>query len=205
MDKGTLIIVNGGSSAGKTSLAKAFQDLMLPKTWLLLGIDIFWLSLPPRELDLERVERAYYSWDVHNEGGKEYFRITPGPLLDRTMFGRYRAIAQFLELGMNVIADDVIWKREWLLDALRVFEPYRVFFVGVFVSDDEGARRETARGDRHPGWDRGSARFAHHDAIYDLRIDTTFESPAQAAADLRRALESGLNPGAFAEMRRKFL
>jgi chloramphenicol 3-O phosphotransferase len=53
-----------------------------------------------------------------------------------------RAIAQFLELGLNVVADDVIWKREWLLDALRIFAPYRVYFVGVFVSDEEGARRE---------------------------------------------------------------
>lgn len=203
-DKATLIILNGGSSAGKTSLGRALQDIMLP-TYLLLGIDAFWFSLPPQQLDLDRVEPDYYSWETTVENGLEYFRITPGPILDRAMLGRYLAIEQFLKLGFNVVADDVIWKREWLLEALRIFAPYRVFMVGVFVSDEEGARREMQRGDRHPGWDRGSARYAHHDAIYDLRIDTTFEAPAEAAQEVKAALDAGLKPGAFSEMHRKFL
>lgn len=205
MDKGSLIILNGGSSAGKTSLGRALQDAMLPEAWLLLGIDAFWFSLPPRELDLQRVAPEYYSWDVHRENGLEYFRITPGPILDRVMRGRTKAIAQFLELGLNVVADDVIWKREWLLDALRVFAPYRVYFVGVFVSDEEGARREQQRGDRHDGWDRGSARYAHHDAIYDLRIDTTHQTPWGCADEIKLALRKGLSPTAFEDMRRRYL
>ena len=203
-ERGALIILNGGSSAGKTSLARALQDALLPETWLLLGIDAFWLSLPPKQLDLERVEPEYYSWESHVEGGREYLRIFPGPILDRLMSGRTQAIARFLDLGFNVVADDVIWKREWLLDALRIFAPFRVVFVGVFVSDEEGARREVQRGDRHPGWDRGSARFAHHDAIYDLRIDTTHQSPWGCAAEIKQALAGGLRPSAFDQMRRQF-
>jgi chloramphenicol 3-O phosphotransferase len=200
----TLIILNGGSSTGKTSLGRALQEVM-PETYLLLGIDAFWFSLPPRQLDLNRVEPQFYSWDTTTEDGLEYFRITPGPILDKTMLGRYLAIEQFLKLGFNVVADDVIWKRDWLLDALRIFAPYRVYMVGVFVSDEEGARREIQRGDRHTGWDRGSAHYAHHDAIYDLKIDTTFESPQRAACEIKAALDAGLKPGAFVEMRRKFL
>ncbi len=200
----TLIILNGGSSAGKTSLGRALQDVM-SETYLLLGIDTFWFSLPPRQLDLNSVQPQYYSWDVTVENGLEYFRITPGPILDKAMLGRNLAIEQFLKLGFNVVADDVIWKREWLIDALRIFAPYRVYMVGVLVSDEEGARREIQRGDRHAGWDRGSARYAHHDAIYDLKIDTTFESPQQAALEIKAALDAGLAPGAFVEMRSKFL
>ena len=203
-DQCTLIVLNGGSSAGKTSLGRALQEVMA-QTYLLLGIDAFWFSLPPSQLDLNRVEPQFYSWDATTEDGLEYFRIAPGPILDKTMLGRYLAIEQFLKLGFNVVADDVIWKRDWLLDALRIFAPYRVYMVGVFVSDEEGARREIQRGDRHAGWDRGSARYAHHDAIYDLKIDTTFESPGQAAREIKAALDAGLKPGAFVEMRRKFL
>ncbi|MGH7865205.1 MAG: phosphotransferase-like protein, partial [Candidatus Binataceae bacterium] len=200
----TLIVLNGGSSAGKTTLGRALQDVM-SETYLLLGIDAFWSSLPPKQLDLNRVEPHYYSWDIKIEDGLEYFTITPGPILDKTMLGRYLAIEQFLKLGFNVVADDVMWKRDWLLDALRIFSPYRVYMVGVFVSDAEGARRETQRGDRHAGWDRGSARYAHHDAIYDLKIDTTFESPQRAAREIKASLDAGLRPGAFVEMRRRFL
>ena len=204
MAKGTLIILNGGSSAGKTTLAKALQDA-LDECYLLLGIDVFWMALPPRQLDLARVEPKYYSWDVTVEDGLEYFKVTPGPILDDLMHGRYLAMREFLDLGFNVVADDVIWKREWLLDALRIFEDYRVYFVGVFVSDEEGARRETARGDRHAGWDRGSARYAHHDATYDLSIDTTDHDPNQCAAEIKRALADGAKPKAFAEMQRRML
>jgi chloramphenicol 3-O phosphotransferase len=182
--KGSLIILNGGRVPGRRVLV---------------------LAPPPRELDLERVAPEYYSWDVHLENGLEYFRIRPGPILDRLMLGRTRAIAQFLELGLNVVADDVIWKREWLLDALRIFAPYRVYFVGVFVSDEEGARREQLRGDRHGGWDRGSARYAHHDARYDLRIDTTHQTPWGCAEEIKHALHRGLAQSAFEEMRWRYL
>ncbi len=203
MDRGTLIILNGGSSAGKTSLGKCLQD-MLDETYLLLGIDAFWFSLPPKQLDLERVEPRYYSWEATVEGGLEYFRIIPGPLLDKVMRARYKAIAAFLDAGMNVIADDVIWKRQWLLDALELLAAYRVFVVGVYVSDPEGARREELRGDRHPGWDRGSARYAHRDVTYDLKVDTTHESPELAARTIKAAWDSGLEPMAFEQMRRKY-
>jgi chloramphenicol 3-O phosphotransferase len=127
-----------------------------------------------------------HSWDVHLEDGLEYFRITPGPILDCVMRGRTIAI-------------------EWLLDVLRIFAPYRVYVVGVFVSDEEGARREQQRGDRHAGWDRGPARFAHHDALCDLRIDTTHETPWGCADGIERAVRGGLASPAFAEMRRRYL
>jgi chloramphenicol 3-O phosphotransferase len=203
MDRGTLVILNGGSSAGKTTLGKALQETM-DQCYLLLGIDVFWFSLPPRQLDLNQVEPDYYSWDVTTENGLEYFRVTPGPILDKAMRGRYLAIRQFLDLGFNVVADDVIWKREWLLEALDIFEGYRVYFVGVFVSDTEGARREMSRGDRHAGWDRGSARYAHHDATYDFSVDTTDQGPFQCALEIKRALANDARPKAFDEMRRRF-
>lgn len=54
----------------------------MPETYLLLGIDAFWFSLPPKQLDLNRVEPRYYSWDTTTEAGLEYFRIAPGQILD---------------------------------------------------------------------------------------------------------------------------
>jgi chloramphenicol 3-O phosphotransferase len=56
--------------------------------------------------------------------GLEYFAIAPGPILDQAMYARYRAIRAYLDAGLNVIADDVVWKREWLVDMVRLFEGY---------------------------------------------------------------------------------
>lgn len=58
---GKLIIINGGSSVGKTSLCHALQNL-LPECYMLIGIDLFWLALPPKQLDLSQVEPQYYSY-----------------------------------------------------------------------------------------------------------------------------------------------
>jgi chloramphenicol 3-O phosphotransferase len=203
MTPGTLIILNGGSSAGKTSLAKALQGLF-EETYLLLGIDAFWFSLPPRQLDLDQVDPEYYSWRVDHHDGRDFFEIIPGPILDRAMLGRYRAIRVYLDLGLNVIADDVVWKRDWLIDTLKVLQDYRVFFIGVHVSDEEGARREQVRGDRHIGWNRGSARAAHREAVYDLEVDTSAATPEACAHQIKQALDGGLEPAAFATLRGRF-
>jgi chloramphenicol 3-O phosphotransferase len=199
--KGRLILLNGGSSAGKSSLGMALQGL-LDEPYLLLGIDVFWMALPPRQLDLDAVEPAYYSWHMEIYDHRKHFVVVPGPILDRAMYARYRATAAYLESGLNVVADEVVWKPEWLADALKVFEPYEVYFVGVHVSDAEGARRERERGNRHAGWNRGSARYAHQNArgVYDYEIDTTHESPAACAARVKAAL-SGVTPVAFPKLR----
>jgi chloramphenicol 3-O phosphotransferase len=205
MTTGKLIILNGGSSAGKTSLATAFQDLAAD-CWIHVGIDLFWLALPPEQLDLARVRPDYYAWDsVVEDDGLDWFTVHPGPLLDQAMYARYLAIRAYLDNGMNVIADDVIWKREWLIDALRIFGGYQVWMVGVHVSDDEGARREQERGDRHPGWNRGSARAAHADAEYDFELDTTATPVPVLARELYEWYQTCPEPTAFDRLRKRFL
>ncbi len=196
---GKLIILNGGSSAGKTSLAKAFQSIS-DETFLLMGIDLFWFTLPPKQTDLQKVEPEYYSWAIEESDGKPVFHILPGPILDQLMIGRYQAIAAYLQLGFNVIADDVIWKRLWLEECLKAIEPYQTFFIHVYCSDEEGSRREQLRGDRYPGWHRGSAYYSNSDAIYDLEIDTSIDCPETCAAKLKAALKDGLKPTAVIKM-----
>ncbi|KAA1248775.1 hypothetical protein F0Q45_18830 [Mycobacterium simiae] len=204
-EPGKLIILNGGSSAGKTSLALAFQDLA-DECWMHLGIDLFWMAQPPEQLDLARVRPEYYTWDsVVDDDGLEWFTVHPGPLLDRAMYARYHAIRTYLDNGMNVIADDVIWKREWLIDALQIFQGYAVWMVGVHVSDEEGARREQERGNRYPGWNRGSARAAHADAEYDFELDTTATPVPALARQLYQRYQSCREPTAFNRLHKRFL
>lgn len=88
MPEGKLILLNGGSSAGKTSLALAFQDLAA-ECWMHIGIDLFWFALPPEQLDLARVRPEYYTWDSAVEAdGLEWFTVHPGPILDLAMHSR---------------------------------------------------------------------------------------------------------------------
>ena len=68
----------------------------------------------------------------------------------------------------------------------------------------KGAHREELRGDRYPGWDRGSQRTVHLHALYDEEIDTTYDTPQTSAAKIFGFLESGLTPSAFARLRERF-
>lgn len=204
MSPGTVIIVNGGSSAGKTSMCHVFQDLS-SDPFFLLGIDTFWFSMPPKEIDLETVSEEYYRWVQEEQDGQKYFRILPGKLLNEIMLARYKAMAAYLERGLNVIADEVFWTREWLDESLRVFEPYRSYYVGVYCDEAEIARREVERGDRYVGWAHGSQIYSHKDAIYDLSINSTGLTPKQCAQQLLDFLKENPSPISAQKMREKFL
>jgi chloramphenicol 3-O phosphotransferase len=205
MVKGKLIVLNGGSSSGKTSVARAFQELT-PECWMHLGIDLFWYGIPQSQLDLQHVRPEYYTWDVVVEAdGLQWFSVTPGPLLDKAMHARYRAIRVYLEEGMNVIADDLIWKRDWLVDFLRIFEGYEVWMVGIHVSDDKGIGREAERYNRVPGTNRGSARAAHADAEYDFELDSTEVPTLALARELLERYRACPQPGAFDRLRKRLL
>jgi chloramphenicol 3-O phosphotransferase len=204
MKSGSLIVLNGGASAGKTSIAEALQDL-LDEPYLVVGIDALYRSLPTRQKDHARVDPRYYSVATTVEDGKEYFRLIPGPVLDAMAFAHYRAIARMLELGVNVLSDQVFWKREWLLDAVQIFERFRAFMIGVFVSDEEAERRHRARGRSGAGWYRGAARLTHADVLYDLKIDTSTQDPTACAREIKSSIDAGLKPNAFPTMRQRLV
>jgi chloramphenicol 3-O phosphotransferase len=204
MKSGRVIIINGGSSTGKTTMALEFQEIMY-EPYFLLGIDSFWVTMPEKEIDLERVTPRYYKWcQEETEEGQRYYRILPGQFLNEIMLARYKSMAAYLDRGLNVVADEVFWSRDWLLESLRVFKPYECFYVGLFCEDQELLSREIQRGDRYIGWARGSQIYCHKDALYDLRIDNTYKRPQECAEALRHLIESGGVPTAAGSMRRKF-
>jgi chloramphenicol 3-O-phosphotransferase len=53
-----------------------------------------------------------------------------------------------------------------------------------------GARPEKVRGDRHVGWNRGSAYYSQlYCPAFDFEIDTTMNSPEECAAKFRKEFE----------------
>ena len=196
MSKGTLIVLNGGPSAGKNTLGEALQSV-LEQPYVLLGIDAFFQAFPPEQKDDATLRPEYYAVEYPHHDGRGHFRVTPGQIWDRVTYGRYRAVVALLEYGLNVISDEIFWKREWLLEAARLFTSQRAYLFGVTVSEEEAERRHIARGRSGPGWYRDSAHVAHRDAVYDLNIDTTGRTAVACASEIKAALDSGLEPTAF--------
>lgn len=179
----TIILLNGISSAGKSSISKVLQQTM-NEPYLQVSIDAFEDMLPDR----------------YKEGGPFGW----GELFPKLLAGFHRSIAALAGAGANLIVDHVMVYREgWvstLADCVAVLEPFPVYFVGVHCSLDEAKRREQARGDRFTGTAERQYPRVHRHKLYDLEVDTTQTSPEVCAEQIRTFVNSHA-PTAFARLR----
>ena len=188
-----IILLNGTTSAGKTSIAHALQA-RLPGLWLHVGVDHF-IQMTPLKF----------------HGAPEGFQFAPqpdgalplniGPTGQRVLAAFRTSVASIARSGANVIVDEVILSPKTLgawLDALQNLD---VFFVGVHCSLEEAQRREQARGDRGIGQVRAQFDIVHAGADYDFTIDTTADSPESGAGAIAAALEKRVTPTAFDRLR----
>ncbi|MDQ3704512.1 MAG: chloramphenicol phosphotransferase CPT family protein [Chloroflexota bacterium] len=193
-EPGNIVFLNGTSSAGKTSISRALQNIM-PTPMLRTGMDHFCGGAPISlfvcvEADGERPAEVDGWLEVYRDGTLvELPRI--GPVGKRLLAGMYQAIAAVALVGNDVIVDDMIYDPEVLRSAVVALKDLPVLFVGVHVPVDIARQRELERGDRSPG---GAAIFLEHVHVhdtYDLELDTSTMTPEECAARIKTALESG--------------
>jgi chloramphenicol 3-O phosphotransferase len=184
MTPGTIILLNGASSSGKTSIVKALQHI-LEEPYVDAGLDKFLWMLPARYL-----ERPL--WD-------EVLGLADraGPLGHRLVSGMHQAIAALSLAGNNVIADHVLVEPDWLRQCIRLFSPLPAFFVGVRCPLEVLEQREQARRNRTWGQARVQYDLVHAHGIYDLDVDTSISSPEECAQKIRERIRYGDPPFAF--------
>jgi len=187
---GKIIILNGTSSSGKTSIVRALQDI-LDEPFLDAGIDKFIWMLPRRYLDRPL-------WDKVLGLATE-----AGPLGHRLMSGMHQAIAALSRAGNNVVADHVLVERRWLEECTRIFSELPALFVGVRCPLEVLERREAMRKDRTLGQARAQFHLVHVHGIYDLEVDTSESSAEACALEIKRRLEDGSSPEAFKCLRQQ--
>lgn len=181
-----IIVLNGTSSAGKSTLAKLLQA-RLDEPYLHVCIDAFEDMMPVRR---------------EPDGAFATLAMLPGVLAG--MHGSIRALAL---TGNNLIVDHVIIENDipadWLEGCIRAVQPFDVHLVGVRCELPELERREAARGDRHAGLAAWQYSRMHHAIRYDLEVDTTATSPEQCVAAIFARLRAG--PGqALGETMKQF-
>ena len=176
MDQGNVVLLNGTSSAGKSSIAKALQEIM-ETPYLHMGIDHFLSCVPPTDSLVTEVDgqvttdffqvvyegRTTASIAAVQRGEAEYpdgvlaeVRIGPGGL--KLLAGMYRSIAALAAAGIDVIVDDVLHDRRVLMAAVEALRDAPVLFVGLRLPRELAERRERERGDRGPRRRRGVLR-----------------------------------------------
>ncbi len=187
MRPGTILILNGASSSGKTSLLKALQA-RLPEPYLNAGIDTFIWMLPERYL-----ERPLWN-DVLG------LAVAPGAA-GRVLFsGMHRAIAGLARAGNNVVADHVLVEPGWVVECARLFHGLPAYLIGVYCPLEALEAREQARRDRTLGQAKAQFPLVHAHGVYDLTVNTALHTPHECA-DLTLARLAEGPPCAFEQIR----
>ncbi|SCB48363.1 phosphotransferase-like protein [Rhizobium multihospitium] len=150
MIPGRIIFLNGTSSAGKSTLAKALREV-----------------LP---------EFCYYASDQLADAGFRALKrnAAAGSPGERSRFfdGFHRSIAAFANAGNDLIVEHIVEEQSWADHLESLLANLDVFWVGVHAPIEEVERRERERGNRYIGEARYHLK-THNYCRYDLEIDTT--------------------------------
>ena len=188
-----VIVLNGGSSSGKTSIARCLQRL-LGTTWMTLGVDDLIRALPGGE-QIGALARARQDGGapVRTEGPVAFGpggSVVVGDDFRRAEASWYAGIAAIGRCGTGLIIDEVFIggrsSQERLASALQGLP---VVWIGVRCAPEVAEARERSRADRVGGMARLQATLVHQGVAYDLTVDTT----ATSAADCARTVAAHLS------------
>ncbi|MEI6077795.1 MAG: AAA family ATPase [Verrucomicrobiota bacterium] len=169
-----LIIITGSSGVGKTTLARALQEELLPDQWLHFSIDSIFYCLPPSV-----VVRV----DQHNDR----------TLVDSNAIVRasHACTTTLLDLGHKIIFDSVIVTERGahtMLSRLGVFDP---LLVELTCSWEVIRERTLARGDRTVA----EAENGYRNATGHIKAHHTFDSTSTSAKELAALLAAKIRNG----------
>jgi chloramphenicol 3-O phosphotransferase len=173
-EPGKIILLNGASSAGKSTLARLLQQ-QLHEPFLHWSFDHLRDS---NVLPMARIRNGEFDWA----------RMRPA-----VFDGFHRCLQAFAKAGNNLIVDHIIEQEQWLADLVELLAPFDVFLVGVHCPLPELERREGHRGDRRIGEARTDFHAVHRFTDYDLDIDST-EPTESNVARLIAAWEARTRP-----------
>jgi chloramphenicol 3-O phosphotransferase len=157
-----VIVLNGGSSSGKSGIARCLQAV-LPDPWLTLGTDTLVDAMPAS------MQASDAGIEFAPDGS-----VNVGPEFRALEAAWIEGIAAMARAGGRVIIDEVLLsgvagQRRWQ----RALTGLEMLWVGVRCDATVAAGRETARGDRIQGMAASQAELVHRDVVYDLEVDTT--------------------------------
>jgi chloramphenicol 3-O phosphotransferase len=181
---GSVIILNGPSSSGKTTLAAALQRRLAAagECWFVYAMDDYFAKMPRDWVQAGKHVGPHADQGVVLEIVDGVFRMRMGPIGRQVLSAWRGAVASAVRAGLHVIADDVILtEQEWLgwqeeLDGLNAH------WVRVQIALEVLQAREQARGDRIAGQAVSQYEDSYRFPTYDAEVDTGTMDPDTAAA-----------------------
>ena len=185
--KPNIIFLNGVGSVGKTSIAKALQN-MLEEPYLHIGNDHFFEMLP----------KKYQPGGIKAQEGVDFIteesekdpitRVHCGKVGKHLFASMKKAMLELAKAGFSLIIDEVVLT-DGFEEYKKLFKDFNFISVGVFAPLDVLEKRERSRKDRTSGLARWQYEIVHKGKKYDLEVDTSKLSPEQCAQQIIKALK----------------
>ena len=153
-----VILLNGPSSSGKSTLSRALQELIREnrsEKYEVVSIDDFMKSDPMETI---------YEDDVY---------AISGDLCERVL--------EILRTGSGVMIDHVITSERIFRQLREMLSAYPFRMIHITCPVEVLRERERARGDRCSGSAEASAEYLYPRDGYDLTVDTGTKSPQENA------------------------
>lgn len=200
--RGRVILLNGSSSAGKTTLARAIARLSAAPVQH-ISLDQFRDGMAPRfrGMNARPGEPGARGLNVAPTAGGTQTTLRFGDIGRQTLRGMRRAAAAFASTGIDVVMDDLLLEPGFLADYIEVLEGFAVTFVGVRCDLATAAAREAARPGRLPGTAAAHWEAVHRGCRYDVEVDTGALTPRQCALRVLAAVAQPPRPSAFDQLR----
>ncbi|CAM5732360.1 Chloramphenicol 3-O phosphotransferase [Streptomyces alboniger] len=165
-----MIILNGGSSSGKSGIVRCLQSV-LPDPWLAFGCDSFVDAMPAKMQSSN--DGIVFAADGAVSVGADFMALQQAWT---------EGVVAMARAGARIIIDDVFLggarsQQRWQ----KALEGLAVVWVGVRCESAVAAGREVARGDRVQGMAASQADVVHQGVRYDLEVDTTHTESLECA------------------------
>lgn len=181
---GQVLVLNGPSSSGKTTLARMLQA-RLPTAHQHVQLDAF-----------RAMEPEGY-WVLSKREGPAVVALRTTALC-RAMGATVRTYALH---GQNTIFDVALVRDSDWRDFLYELGECPALLIGVVCDVEELARRERGRGDRELGLAAAQAMRIHAGRPYDTTVDSGASSAEQCAAQILEWLAKAPEPKAWDNLR----
>ncbi|WP_052704007.1 chloramphenicol phosphotransferase CPT family protein [Vibrio nigripulchritudo] len=189
-----VIFLNGPSSSGKSTIAKALQS-QLAGYYLHIGIDTFISMMPDKANSLgdETQHADGFYWEKECLEGRDVFRVRKGQYGIQVNDAYRTTVKHLVESGLKVIVDDVSDGNEEITLWRDVLKGKDCLFVGVICEESLLEQREKSRGDRKLGSAREQLRRVHKNVEYDMWVDTSKESADTIALKIGAKVEAQIS------------
>lgn len=185
-----IIYLNGPSSSGKTTLAKALQQ-SFAEPFLHVSLDRIIGFMPEK---INNWEGGYaplgFCWEPSvDPTGYPTYAIRTGSFARKIVRTLKDITLLLASQNYHLIIDDIAFGAE-VEEWKQALKNYSVLYIGVTAPLEILEKREKERGNRYIGSARGQYFKVHENVAYDLEIDTHFHTLEENIAKIQTALES---------------